>query len=57
MPRVEVLSEVQGRDHEVVLTEHVRSEMLANEHFADQLVDRMGWALVDAEHHEQAIRA
>ncbi len=57
MPRVEVLSEVQGRDHEVVLTEHVPSEMLANEHYVDQLVERMGWALVDAEHQEQAIRA
>jgi hypothetical protein len=57
MPRVEVLSEVQGRDHEVVLSEHVPSEMFANEHYADQLVERMGWALVDAEHHEQAIRA
>jgi hypothetical protein len=57
MPRVEVLSEVQGRDHEVMLTEHVPSEMFANEHYAHQLVERMGWALVDAEHQEQAIRA
>ena len=57
MPRVQVLSDVQGHDHEVMLTEHVPSEMLANEHYADQLVERMGWALVDAEEHEQAIRA
>jgi hypothetical protein len=57
MPRVEVLSEVQGRDHEVMLSEHVPAEMFANEHYADQLVERMGWALVDAEHQEQAIRA
>lgn len=53
MPRVEVLSEVEGRDDEVMLTEHVPSELLANRHYADQLVARMGWALVDAEHHEQ----
>ena len=57
MPRVEVPSEVQGRDHEVMLSEHVPAEMFANEHYADQLVERMGWALVDAEHQEQAIRA
>jgi hypothetical protein len=57
MPRVEVLPELQGRDHEVMLSEHVPAEMFANEHYADQLVERMGWALVDAEHQEQAIRA
>jgi hypothetical protein len=57
MPRVQVLSEVQGRADEVMLTEHVPAEMFANEHYADQLVERMGWALVDAEHQEQAIRA
>jgi hypothetical protein len=57
MPRVEVLSEVQGRELKVMLTEHVPSEMFANEHYADQLVERMGWALVDAENQEQGIRA
>jgi hypothetical protein len=57
MPRVEVLAEVQGRDDEVMLSEPGPAEMLANEHYADQLVERMGWALVDAEHQEQAIRA
>lgn len=59
MPRVQVLTEVQGRAQEVMLTEHVPSEMFADEHYADQLVERMGWALIDAEHHEQeqAIRA
>jgi hypothetical protein len=57
MPRVEVLSEVPGRDQEVMLSEHVPAEMFANEHYADQLVERMGWALVDAEHQEQAVRA
>ena len=53
MPRVQVLSEAQGRDHEVMLSEHVPSEMMADEHYADQLVERMGWALLDAEEHEQ----
>ena len=57
MPRVQVLTEVQGRAHEVMLTEHVPAEMFANEHYADQLVERMGWALADAAAQEQAIRA
>jgi hypothetical protein len=57
MPRIQVVTEVQGRAHEVMLTEHVPSEMFANEHYADQLVERMGWALVDAEAKEQALRA
>ena len=57
MPGVEVPSELQRRDHEVMLSERVPAEMFANEHYADQLVERTGWALVDAEHQEQAIRA
>ena len=57
MPRVEVLTEVPGRDPEVTLTEHVPPETLANEQHADQFVERMGWALVDAEQQEQAIHA
>jgi hypothetical protein len=57
MPRVQVLTEVPGRAQEVMLTEHVPSEMFANEHYADQLVERMGWALADAEAKERALRA
>lgn len=56
MARVEVLTEVSGRDPETLLTEHVPSELLANEHYADQLVERMGWALVDAEQRERVTR-
>ncbi len=40
-----------------MLTEHVPAEMFANEHYADQLLERMGWALVDAEEQEKALRA
>ena len=54
MPRVQVLAEVPGHDSETLLTEHVPSEMLSNEHYADQLVERMGWAIVDAEHIERS---
>jgi hypothetical protein len=57
MLRVEVLTEMPGRDPETLLTEHVPSEMFAKGHYADQLVERMGWALVDAELQEQAIEA
>jgi len=35
----------------------VPSERFANQHYAAQLLERMGWALVDAEEQEQAIRA
>lgn len=52
MPRIQVLSEVAGRAPEVMLTEHVPAEMFTDAHYAGQLVERMGWALVDAEHHE-----
>jgi hypothetical protein len=55
MPRVEVLTEVPGRDAEILLTERVPAEMFANEHYADQLVQRMGWALLDAEQREHEI--
>jgi hypothetical protein len=57
MPRVEVLTEASGRDRETRLTEHLPSDMLANEHYADQLVEPMGSALFDAEQHEQAFHA
>jgi hypothetical protein len=56
MPRVEIRTESPGHNPETLLTEHVPSEMLANEHYADQLVERMGWALIDAEQLEQAIQ-
>ena len=55
MPRIQVQTEVLGRNPEVMLSEHVPSEMLASEHYADQLVARMGWALADAEQHEQSL--
>ena len=56
MPRVEVLTEVPGRNPEILLSEHVPAGMLADEHYADQLVERLGWALVDAQHAERALR-
>ena len=49
MPRVDAPTEVSGRDPEATLTEHPPSDMLANEHHADHPVERVGWALADAE--------
>lgn len=53
MPRVEVLSEVPGADHEVMLSERVPMGMFADEYYLEQLVERIGWAFLDAERHEQ----
>lgn len=52
MPRVQVVSEVQGRAHKVMLSEHVPWGMFSDGHYADQLVERVGWALLDAEEQE-----
>jgi hypothetical protein len=49
MPRVEVLTEVSGRDPEATLTDHTPSETLAGEDDADRPVDRVGRGFVDAE--------
>jgi hypothetical protein len=55
MPRVEVRTEGRGRVDATLLTEHVPAELLADHHYAAQLVERLRWALVDAEQEEQAI--
>ncbi|MGZ4270323.1 MAG: hypothetical protein ACXVFN_15800 [Solirubrobacteraceae bacterium] len=55
MPRIQVLADVAGRDAEVMLTEHVDADMLIDDYYAGQLVQRMGWALVDAESHEGTV--
>ena len=59
MPRVQVLTEVQGRAQEVMLTEHVPSECSPTSITLTSSSSAWAWALVDAEHHEQeqAIRA
>jgi hypothetical protein len=49
MPSIHLLNTVTTRDPEAVLTDHVPPEMLTNEHDADQPIDGIGWALVDAE--------
>jgi hypothetical protein len=54
MPRIQVQTKVPGCTPEVILSERVQSEMLANGHYPDQLVARMSWALAHAEQHEQS---
>jgi hypothetical protein len=58
MPRIVVTTE--GRDETgaaVVLQEHIASVHLDSDHSAAQLVERLGWAIVDAEEIERAGRA
>jgi hypothetical protein len=57
MLRVEGLADVTRCDPEVVLIEHLPSELSAEERNADQPVERTGCALKDVEQQEQAIPA
>jgi hypothetical protein len=57
MPHVDILAEVSARDPEVVLLEHLPSEMPADERNADQGAERTGGALEDAAPHGQASHA
>ncbi|HTX32814.1 MAG TPA: hypothetical protein VMD09_15630 [Solirubrobacteraceae bacterium] len=55
MPRIVVTTEPNRRtpDQAVLLDERVSSSDLASDHFAAQLIERIGWALLDADGHEQ----
>ena len=54
MPRVPfLLVEIPGRNTKTLPTD-APTEMLSNEQYVDQLVERMEWALVDAEQLEEA---
>jgi Winged helix-turn-helix DNA-binding len=57
MPRVEVVTAVPRCDPEIVLIEQLPSGLPADEHNADQLAERAGSALQDAEPQDQAILA
>jgi hypothetical protein len=58
MPRILVTTEqVDKPDVGVMLDEHIATSDLASSHFAAQLIERIGWALSDAEqteHHPMA---
>lgn len=50
MPRILVTTEPSDKpDTGVMLDEHISTSDLASKHFASQLLERIGWALRDAE--------
>jgi len=54
MPRMLVMTEPAEQAHaEVMLSEHVATGDIASDHFAAQLVERIAWALADAERLER----
>jgi hypothetical protein len=53
MPRIFITTEPTHVPHAgVMLDERIASDDLASDHFAEQLIQRIGWALVDAESNE-----
>jgi hypothetical protein len=57
MPRIIVTTDHEWRSQDnvpVLLDEHVLSEHLSNDHSAMQIVERLGWAVRDAEELELA---
>ena len=57
MPRIVVVTDSKARNSEtaVVLDERVVTDDLASQHFAAQLIERIGWALLDADSYEQQL--
>jgi hypothetical protein len=56
MPKVIVVSEQRNGQQTVTLEERVEPVHLEDEHSAAQLVERLGWAIVDAEQDEATSR-
>lgn len=49
MPEVIVKADShEGEDSPILLREYVSDTQLASSHYADQLIERIGWAVVDA---------
>jgi hypothetical protein len=55
MPQIIVTAKPQGREGQeaVMLRERVTVSDFESRHFADQLVERLGWAVSDADDVEQ----
>jgi hypothetical protein len=50
MPRILITTEpIEKPDAGVMLNEQIATSDLASDHFATQLIERIGWALADAE--------
>jgi hypothetical protein len=56
MPKIIVISEHRDGERRVTLEETVVPAHLEDDHSAAQLVERLGWALVDAEQVEHTKR-
>ena len=58
MPRIRITTEPVGNpDIAVMLDERIVPSDLSSDHFAAALIERIGWALADAddvEHHKRA---
>ena len=56
MPRMLIMTEpAEQAPAEVMLSEHVATGDVASDHFAAQLVERIAWALADAEQAERRL--
>jgi hypothetical protein len=56
MPRILVTTEqIDKPGLGVMLDEHIATSDLASNHFAAQLIERIGWALLDAEQSERRL--
>jgi len=53
MPKIIVISESKGSEGTVTLEERVVAAHLEDHHSAAQLVERVGWAILDAEEAER----
>jgi hypothetical protein len=50
MTRIIVTADTPGSDEQrILLDEEVRPDHMSNEHSASQLLERLGWAVTDAE--------
>jgi hypothetical protein len=53
MPQILVMTDIPEKpESEVVYRERVALSDLESEHFSAQLVERMGWAMLDADERE-----
>ena len=54
MPKIIVTSEFKDSEQTITLEERVVAAHLEDNHSAAQLVERLGWAILDAEEDERA---
>lgn len=53
MPRIVIETDSGSPEATILLTERVVPAQIESEHFCDQLIERVGWAILDAEDAEQ----